>query len=660
MPTKIPLRFARGSESERRFKRFVKDRVESLRLGLDKLHGMGGIIKWRKAYEAVPAQETRDFPWQNASNLVVPIIAIHADTLLARAMSGVFKTKPLWVTRLLGRFQNSAPPGLSGAVEEFLGWAALEPQELNLYQEYELWFAEIIRLGTGIMKVPWLTEIEDYLVPAGDLGRKDYWDKRIVYDGPAPRKLRFENFKCPVRVGTIKEMDFKYDVIQMTRMDLEKRAFRGTYDRDAVAQVLKLPDRTSNVPQVDVQKEQDAKVRTVPGYGWAEWDVCECHFTYRVDNEHFAKVISWYHEKSDEVLRSFYSYYPDDIYISGRLFFRDDMFHGRGFAEMLLPFQEEISTIHNQRRDNMTVANMKAWAVDPNSPLHKGFRVYPSAMVPAKQQQGMPEISPLEMGTPVQGEIDSERLSLELAERLSGVSPPMQGFGAGQQTKRGVYTAMGTLSLLQEGNTRTDLNISDIRFAHTRLGRLLCLEYGSFGIGRDRLDKFGEMADLIEMGINAITDGRMALPVYSSSASVNREVEKQSDLMLQGVMDRYRQGIMQLLGQIPMMPPHVQPHALKELGAANMLMQDVLRHFGKDEVDRLAPRPELPQQQPGQPQGAPPQPQAGAPQPQAAPGQPQGPGGPGPQGGQLQLPQQLPPNMAEMLAGLGGGGGMTQ
>jgi hypothetical protein len=308
---------------------------------------------------------------------------------------------------------------------------------------------------------------------------------------------------------------------------------------------------------------------------------------------------------------------------------------------MLLPFQEEISEIHNQRRDNMTIANMKMWAVDPNSPLTKGFRIYPSAMIPAKQLQGQPEISPLEMGIPVQGEIDSERLSLDLAERLSGVSPPMQGYGAGTNTKRGVYTAMGTLSLLQEGNTRTDLNISDIRFAHTRLGRLLCMEYGAFGVGDDRLAKFGELAPKIEYALQAISDGRMALPIYSSTASVNREVEKQSDLMLQGVMDRYRQGVLTLMGQIPQMPQNIQPHAIQELEAAYMLMQMTLRHFGYDEVDRLVPKPEIQPQAQGQGQPGAPGQQQGQ---QVAMGQPGAPGQP-------QLPQVMPMGEAQMNQG---------
>jgi hypothetical protein len=656
MVNPVPFKPTKGSASEERLKRYLWDRVESIKRGLDRLHGLDGIVKWRKAYEAVPAQPTRDFPWSNASNLVVPIIAIHSDTLLARAMAAVFKTRPLWVTKSLGDFAKTAPEGLRDGVEEFLQWAALEPDELNLYQEYEGWFGEAIRLGTSVMKTPWVHEMLH--APAGD-----GWQEKVLYDGPRPRKLKFENFKCPVNVGTIAEMDFKYDLIQLSKSQLEQRAYQGIYDPVAVKHVLGLPDRQSNVGQVQSQKEQDAKVRTVPGYGFAEWDICECHFTYHVDEGHFAKVIVWYHQQSEEILRSFYHYYPDEIYIATRLFFRDDMFHGRGFAEMLLPFQEEISEIHNQRRDNMTIANMKMWAVDPNSPLHKGFKTYPSAMVPAKQLQGQREIEPLEMGTPVQGEIESERLSLELAERLSGVSPPMQGYGAGTNTKRGVYTAMGTLSLLQEGNTRTDLNISDIRFSHTRLGRLLCLEYGAFGVGEERLQKFGELAPKIEYALQAISDGRMALPIYSATASVNREVEKQSDLMLQGVMDRYRQGVMTLMGQIPQMPPNIQPHAIQELEAAWTLMQMTLRHFGYDEVERLAPKPPTQQMQQQQMQQ---QAQAAA---QAQQRQMAGPPGQGQQqmgspvgspGGQPQLPQVMPMGTTELSGGPPIGGGRTQ
>src|SRR5207248_644900 len=121
-------------------------------------------------------------------------------------------------------------------------------------------------------------------------------------------------------------------------------------------------------------------------------------------------------------------------------------------------------------------------------------------------------------------------------EKRSGVSAPTQGMGSGFNTKRGQYTAMGTLSLLQEGNTRTDLNITDMRYAHTKLGRLLCSEYARFGIGDERQQAFGELSQKIEAALYAMDKKKLILPVAASSASLNREVEKQNDILISGLM----------------------------------------------------------------------------------------------------------------------------
>jgi hypothetical protein len=614
----IPFKLTPKSEAETRMKRYLRERVQSISKGLAKLHGMDGVVKWRKAYEAVPAEEVREFPWHNASNLVVPIVAIHSDTLLARVMSAVMKTHPIWVIRELGDFRKSAPAGLRSALEEFFQYMALEPSELDLYRVYHEWFGEAIQLGTSVVKVPWMKQVMDRFGPAGDSsGAGVYsWYKETLYDGPRPEKLKYENFKYPINAATIEAMDFKYDIIQMSKAQLEERRARQIYDYVAVQEVLKQPDRQDGrATPVQSQKYQDAKVSPQQSSYADEWDICECHFNYRVDSTHFAKVMLWYHERSEQILRSYYHYYPDEIYIAARLFYRNDMFPGMGFGEILLPFQEEISEIHNWRRDNGTVANTKMWAVDPDSKLHKGYRTYPGAMLPAKQLTGQKEIEALEMGTPVQGEIDSERLSLELAEKRSGVSPPMQGAGAGSNTKRGVYTAMGTLSLMQEGNTRTDLNITDIRYAHTRLGRLVGLEYGTFGVDDAKLEMFGEKGKLIKQGLEAIVNKKMALPIYASTASVNKEVEKQSDLMMTQVMDKYHNTVAAMLQAVsnPMTPEPIKKYTMEALQAGRELMVSVLRNFDRDEVDRLLPQipanadqpPPSPPQGQGPPQGGP-------------------------------------------------------
>ena len=90
---------------ELRMKKFLRDKVVSIREGLRDLHD-NKVVMWRKTYEAIPAQTIREFPFHGASNLIVPVVAIHSDTLLARVMAAVFKTKPVWTASIIGDHDN--------------------------------------------------------------------------------------------------------------------------------------------------------------------------------------------------------------------------------------------------------------------------------------------------------------------------------------------------------------------------------------------------------------------------------------------------------------------------------------------------------------------------------------------------------------------------
>lgn len=607
---KLPI--GTDSDAENRLKRYLSDRISAIKEGLRTIHEER-VVNWRKIYEATPAEAIREFPFHNASNIVIPVVAIHADTLLARIMAAVFKTQPLWVARIIGeavKVKNKEE--LKRELEKFLAYVGIEPTELDLYRVYHEWFGETIRCGTSVLKCPQLEETEDIPVAGDGSGKITSYEHKVTYAGPKPDKLPFRDFGIPPSAKTIEAADFKFHRVRLQKQQLEERAFLNIYDKQKTLHILKSPDATSP-DRVQSLAETDAGAKTIAGYGWAEWHIYECHFRYRIDGSHFVRCIVWYHEKSDTILRAYFNYYPDEIFVAGRLFYRDDMFYGYGFAEILASIQEEISQIHNGRRDNQTVANTRVWRVDPESKLHQGYQIYPSAMVPALKD----EIEPLQHGEISSMSIDEERLALDLAERRSGVSPPMQGMGAGTNTKRGVYTAMGTLSLLQEGNTRTDLNITDMRYAHTRVGRILCGQYSQFGIGDDRERLFSSnLRDAIE----AIKTKELVIPVYSSSASVNREVEKQNDMMLSGVMQKHYQAITQMLQAVgnQMMPENVRAYLTEAIDASNALMKAVLIHFGYEDPEVFVPDAKKqatgPSPSPGSaPQIPPGQPQQGAP-----------------------------------------------
>jgi hypothetical protein len=615
VPVRIPL--TKGSDNEKELRSFLQNKIRGLRSSLKSIHE-SRLVTWRQNYEAIPAQASRSFPFENASNLVVPIIGIHCDTLLARIMSAVTRIAPTWIVKILGEINDSKMGDARTVLEEFLHYVGYEPKELDLYQVYHEFFGECIRYGTSVLKCPQVVIRED--IATGVSGNGPSFTEKTIYSGPRPMKIPFQDFFIDPLDKSIEQSDFMAHRVRLSKLELQERSFKKIYDKASVDEVLNQPDRVSP-STVEQQKLTDLGMTSQTQYGYQEWDIYECHFKYNWSGK-WIRCIVWYHEKSDTILRAFFNYYPDCIFIAARLFFRDDMFHGYGFAEILSQFQEEISTIHNQRRDNLTVSTMSAWRVDPDSKLHKGYKVFPSAMLPAVAG----EIESLQMGSPATVTIDEERLSLDLAERRSGVSPPQQGMGAGGANKRGVYTAMGTLSLMQDGNTRTDLNITDMRYAHTKLGRLLCEMYAEFGIG-DRAKYFGAKAQLLDMALELYKSGSLALPIYASNASINREVEKQNDMLLTNMAGKHYQMIATMLQQIqnPMLPPPIKKYLQEAMEAANILQRTVFRHFQMDEVDRLAP--DVPPPQPeGPPPGGPPgPPQGGPPGPAGSPSGPQGP-----------------------------------
>jgi hypothetical protein len=631
----IPLKLVSGSDAEIKLKRHLKSRILALEEGLHELHE-SKITKWRKAYEAQPREAVREFPFYHASNLVVPIIAIFSDTLQARVMSALLKTKPTWAAKMIGSHPDMEP-GTAGVLEQFMDYVGIEPQELDLYRVYHEWTGDTIKYGTSVVKCPHeVRYMHEVMASPGDGSGSatPEFIQSLEYEGPRPEKIPFEEFLIPPKAKTLEQADIIVHKRTLTRAELEERRFFKIYEPSRVDAIWHRADRTGP-DYVSSMKEDTLGAHTASGYGYAEWDVYECWLKWPTpDGKWRPKIVASYHKQSDTLLRTIYDTSKLLPYALARLFYRDDMIYGYGFCETMWSFQEELSEEHNGRLDNRTIANTRLWRVDPNSKLHAGYRIYPSALVPAEKD----EIEPLPMGDISQQTIDDERFSIELAERRAGISPPMQGAGAGSQGKRGIYTAQGTLAVMQEGNRRTDLNISDMRYSHTRLGRIILSDYAHNKVRPALLNIFGDKKQLLLDALKAVAENKLGLPIYSSTASVNKEVEKQSKFILINLMRQHYIGISQMIAQInqPTIPEPVKAYLNDVIRASNLIMTSTLRDFDMEDVDTLVPEVEnaLPAQ--GQPSGQP------------SPGQ-QLPGSPSPSG-------QPNPN----VLGFPGRGGVSQ
>src|SRR5262249_26247279 len=152
--------------------------------------------------------------------------------------------------------------------------------------------------------------------------------------------------------------------------------------------------------------------------------------------------------------------------------YNTDGLYGHGYAELLENYQEELSTTHNQRLDNATVANIRALRVSPRArALDSNMELYPAALLVGEKD----EIESIQVGDVYPSTFKNEEMTLGLVARRAGISPAVSGAGTGgmMKGKSQQYSAQGTLAVMQENNSVVGYATSEFRNFHVVLGHSL-------------------------------------------------------------------------------------------------------------------------------------------------------------------------------------------
>jgi len=553
------------------------------------------LPKWVRIYKGVPAEKERSFPWPGASNLIVQLAATHSDELLSRVMA-IYANDPLFVAKAYGDFEQGAGDDERKALEDFLGIVSLEPDELDLYRVEESWFSSSIRYGTGIVKFPWeyITEKQEIYIGGGTTNgstatyRTEEMTRR---DGPHPENVPLNCFGIDTNAANMANASFIYHTIPMNKIQLRDLKYHPEIvSTTAVDMLLALgPDRegpASFQRELAASKEGDAVTNQLAG----EWDIDECWFTFNKGGQIF-NFVARYHYGSKTTMGIIYNPYPRNmrVFEDAKLAYDDDTYHGFGFCEMLESYQREISTTHNWRVDNRHFATTGIGRVNKNSKLSSILQLYPGVLIPADKDEV--DFFPINQGAGLMTTED-EVLTLGLAKERSGVDPAIGGSGGGSvNSKKGNFSTQG-MTVMQWQNNRNNLRMSDMRSAHVRMGRKLTEIYAHFGIG-NKLRSYGDKAELLAKALQHYKDGKLGLLIRPATASYNREVEKQNDILLSQTLERLYAGDAQILQALatPGLPDEMKAYYVEVLKAKNGLMKTILRNFQHDDVDRLIPVP---------------------------------------------------------------------
>lgn len=491
----------------------------------------GKYRRWTDNYNGKPFQQVRTTPFYKASNFVPQLIRMHTDILSARLVGLAFGVKPFWKPTT---FMGEEPHEVIDALAQWMQTICFN--DMDFYRPIDMTIFTTVKTGTTVLKGYWYEkELIKVQAAMGENAQREQAKKRercqvdpILFD---------DFFPYPVTATDLSKCTYKFHRLRFTEEEVKYRSNIGMWNEAACKRLLE--GRTREQGAAREASAAQAGIELTVDVSRPH-TIVEAWFEYELSPGKLYPLMVQFNpndETENSYLRGFYNYYPDvdmDPFIDFRFAPREDLFMGYSVPEILEQSQEEQAQIHCSRRDGNLIANIPAWKKKRFSDVaNPSDEWYPGKVF---EVNDIDDLQPLSFGTNYNSLVEEESFLMQLAERYTGISPAMQGFGSGSMGKRGIYNSQGTLALLAEGNKRIDIYLKRMRDPFHRLGRLIHTSYATFHSDGPEYQIWGNNGKLIK---STFGDKRLFYELGASDASANREVDRTALLLMSNTMSAY-------------------------------------------------------------------------------------------------------------------------
>jgi len=583
-----------SSEDIQDLHEFIRSNIRSINSKLQVFRNEK-LPEYVRLYKGIPKDNEIDFPWPGAANLVIQLIGTFCDELLSRVLGALYMYDPLFSISLSGDSPTKDGEDMKRVLEKFLMDEAYDPASLDFYRIEQAFFNSAIKYGTGITEFPWEYEVEKQYIHIGGIGTKDSateykFSDFIKRDAPHPRLVPLNKFGIDPRVPVLGDADFFYTIQTLNYWKVRELKHNDLYEADDIDMILQSPDRTeSDQMQLELERNLGIEGSSAGEKGSAEWDLYNCYMKYKRGSDTYS-IFAKYHKKTDKVLYQIYNFYPKNMHPveDVKLSYDDEGYFGTGYASMLHNYQKELSQNSNWRTNNRNFAMLGIFRVDPDSKLSSILQMYPGVMIPAKEGA----VEYIKPGTDMGYSSEADSFIMSCAKERAGIDPAIGGTGGGVvNAKRGIYSASGTSMVLIQQNNRNNLRMSDMRSAHVRIAIKLTEMFSNFGIGT-KLKKYGDNSPTLAKALDAYKNGSLGFRLRPTTASNNKELERQNDILLAGALSRFYQEnaqMIQAMTNAAQQMPQLAKYYGDVLLANTALYKTILRNFNHDDVSRLLP-----------------------------------------------------------------------
>lgn len=561
-------KFKRSKKNDARLAKYLATEIEdalAAKMELDL-----AIKEALRQYNGVPKNPTRNVPIENGPNIEVTLGAIAVDALYAQALTNVWSVSPLVTCR--DTSNNGVFTEDVKALQRFcdhgaaVAWGARKASEHG--------FFDCIQLGTGAFHVPYLR------------GVKKTVTRRVIERGPKILPIPLEDTICPGgAVQDPERMPWCGYRTWMSENEVEDQ--RLVPDDSALKWDTAGMKPTGQIGEVRSHRESMGQTRSNAKLNQL-YEVFHLFvsFDYDGDGEDEELRVVW--DRTSKALAwvgmSKHDYRPMEIFVYQ---VRAHLAFGLGVMTMMRPYQEEVTEAHNDRAVNVKLANTKMYKSRIGAVQEEIITTMAGRNIPLANPET--DLMEMKLAEVYPSAVQNQVVTMSLAERRVGVnelSAPKPSQVLGSRTP--AFTAA---SVLQQQYTRFSPAFDNMRNGLT--GAIIqCLwRYHEMLLGQG---EDGEAANDIRAVLGDEDGNRVIrllrldnftqcvqVELTASSASVNRDSDKQNALLLVNLLLSYYERTMNLatLASAPGVPPLVAETAKKVSDAAGEVIERTIRTF---------------------------------------------------------------------------------
>lgn len=522
---------------------------------------MDDLIQMQKEYYARPATEKRDFPFKGAANLIIPLAAITFEAIHARTMTTAFGIEQKTYAKAINpQFDDYVTP-----IEDMMDY---EIKHSKFKERVEPSIMEIEKFGAGAGKIRYETVVKYGVFYEGGVEQEV---PVTVRQGCIVDSIPWSKFQYPFDAAFLDDAEWCGEELVKTINEIRIMEDSGLFYKN----VSKAVESWFNMNQNRFEVSQQQLENRVPSIAQT-LNFGEYWFTFDLKKGRRVECVAHYSLEANILLSLRYNYYKDlhRPHRVGKYMPVEHRIAGIGICKQSQAFQREVTTMHRQRLDNGTIANMRMFVISRMSGIQPNEPIYPGK---AWYVDNPEHVQTLQFGDINSSAFNNEHMTLMYHQQYSGINE----LNLGMPSVGTPGTASDVSIRVQEGNKKFGYTYANIKaYLDTLYNDMLSciqmfgprtIQYYSNGPNGQLVQQFLTMPEeLIRQGL--------LIEIGSAGQNNNKVLDRQNWTQVSGIVTQYYTQLMSLAMQLQS-PQLVQLVAMKAFPAATEVLKQILESY---------------------------------------------------------------------------------